>query len=1017
MSFELKKDTIISHYKIIKKIGSGGMGIVYKAEDTKLKRTVALKFLPPEFTRDGEAKKRFIHEARASATLDHPNICTVHEIGETDDGQMFMAMGYYEGQTIKDKIERRGEVTSPLPINDAIDMAIQIAEGLHEAHEKKIIHRDIKSANIILTDKSVAKILDFGLAKLKGKTKLTKDGTTLGTVDYMSPEQAAGENVDHRSDIWSLGVVLYEMVTGQVPFKGEYEQAIMYAIMNEDPEPVTGLRSGIAMELELIINKTLAKNPSERYQGTADLIVDLKKVKKDSKPEVSVAKRKTKPETVIKVPRKVLLIGSFLLIAILIIAGYLILKKKSVPELPPVVPGKKPSLAVLYFDNDSGDKTLDVWRAGLAKLLITDLSQSRYMDILPTDKLHSVLKQLKLTEVKNYTTEHLLEIGKRAEVNHVLTSSFIKMGDNFIITAQLKNLEIDEVVHAFKLTAKNGHNVYNMMDDLTRQIKVELKFTEEQLATDIDQSIIDVTTSNVEALKQYIEGEKLHHLGQQTKSLQFFHRAIELDPDFAMAHLMLGDRYLVLAKFEKSNYHRQKAYELRHRLPLRERFQIETRYYRDREQIKMGIEKLQEILKIYPDDANSRHYLAVIYWILGERDKAIEQYKMIQNKTYIHYWALSQNYLMQKDYQKAHQTWDDYLKQSNDLTRYAQNMGMISIIERKFDMARQWFDKYVSSINNPEWRKKLAKIYQSVVELYRDHLSQPLKTWNEIQRKQPTKLITLVDIAAIHLIQGQFQKAFKPYTEIYTLCDQGLYKRTGRIDAMILSLEYQGRLYLRSKSFDKALISFSKAENLIPEPGIWSKWKHMEYKRKFVKWRALTFTEMGNLKEAESLLKELKSITPDVYTKIYPKSLPRMWILYLEGRMALKRGNFKEAINKLAQSVILLGGEPRPEPDLDEQHALLLYSLAEAYRLNGDIDKAIQTFKKVSLLTYGRDNFGDLYTRSFYQLGKLYQQQGNKEEAIKNYKKFIELWKDCDPIFQPMVKDAKTRLEQCRGRF
>jgi serine/threonine protein kinase len=269
----------ISHYRILEKIGAGGMGIVYKAEDTKLKRIVALKFLPPELTRDEEAKKRFLHEARAASALDHPNICNIFEIDETEDDQMFIAMGYYPGKNLKELIAQR-----PLPIQKAINITIQSIEGLIEAKNKGIIHRDIKSANIIITNSGQVKIMDFGLAKLQGATKLTKEGTALGTVAYMSPEQASGDKTDHRSDIWSLGVVLYEMLTGQLPFNEEYQQAVMYAIMNEDPEPVTGLRSGIPIPLENIILKMLAKDPARRYQNAEDVAVDLKSVDISSGP-------------------------------------------------------------------------------------------------------------------------------------------------------------------------------------------------------------------------------------------------------------------------------------------------------------------------------------------------------------------------------------------------------------------------------------------------------------------------------------------------------------------------------------------------------------------------------------------------------------------------------------------------------------------------------------------------------------------------------------------------------------
>jgi serine/threonine protein kinase len=263
----------ISHYKILEQIGQGGMGIVYKAEDTKLKRTVALKFLAPELTRDDEAKKRLLYEARAASSLDHANICSIYEIDETDEGQVFIAMAWYDGESLKKRIER-----GPLKLDEAIDIAAQMAAGLQTAHEKGIVHRDIKSANVIITSTGQVKIMDFGLAKISGQTRLTMTGTTMGTVAYMSPEQARGEKVDHRTDTWSLGVVMYEMITGQLPFKGDYEQVIVYGILNETPEPITGLRTGVPMELERIVNKLMAKSRDDRYQNVIELPVDLKNV-------------------------------------------------------------------------------------------------------------------------------------------------------------------------------------------------------------------------------------------------------------------------------------------------------------------------------------------------------------------------------------------------------------------------------------------------------------------------------------------------------------------------------------------------------------------------------------------------------------------------------------------------------------------------------------------------------------------------------------------------------------------
>jgi serine/threonine-protein kinase len=265
-----KGSTVASKYEVIEELGKGGMGVVYKAKDTKLKRTVALKFLSPELTSDKEAKERFIHEAQTASALDHPNICTVHEIDE-DQGQMFIAMAYIEGQSLREKVK-----AGPLKLDETLDIAIQVTQGMHEAHEKGVVHRDIKSANVMVTAKSQAKIMDFGVAKLAGQTRFTRTGTTMGTVAYMSPEQARGEKVDHRTDIWSLGVVLYEMVIGQLPFKGDHEQAMMYSILNEEPEPMTGMRTGVPMELERVVNKALTKDPAVRYQHADDMLVDLR---------------------------------------------------------------------------------------------------------------------------------------------------------------------------------------------------------------------------------------------------------------------------------------------------------------------------------------------------------------------------------------------------------------------------------------------------------------------------------------------------------------------------------------------------------------------------------------------------------------------------------------------------------------------------------------------------------------------------------------------------------------------
>ncbi len=263
----------VAHYRVTEHLGGGGMGVVYKAEDTRLHRTVALKFLPPFLKDDAQARRRFLQEARAASALDHPNICTVYEIKETEEGRLFIAMAYYEGETLKKKISR-----GPLPLDTALDLTLQTARGLAHAHARGIVHRDVKPANVMVTQEGLVKVLDFGLAKLAGSAQITRTGTTLGTVAYMPPEQARGEVVDHRADIWSLGAVFYELVAGQRAFPGDYHQAVFYAVLNQDPQPITGLRAGLPMHLGLIINKMLAKSVEDRCQRMTDLLADLEAV-------------------------------------------------------------------------------------------------------------------------------------------------------------------------------------------------------------------------------------------------------------------------------------------------------------------------------------------------------------------------------------------------------------------------------------------------------------------------------------------------------------------------------------------------------------------------------------------------------------------------------------------------------------------------------------------------------------------------------------------------------------------
>ncbi len=536
----------ISHYRIVEKLGQGGMGTAYKAQDTKLDRFVALKFLPPHLSQEEEGKKRFIHEAKTASALDHPNICTIYEIDETEDEQMFIAMAYYEGESLKDRIER-----GPVPLDEAVHIAIQISEGLAKAHAKGIIHRDIKPANILLTEDGLVKIVDFGLAKLAGRTMLTKEGTALGTVAYMSPEQAQGAEVDHRTDIWALGVILYEMLTGQQPFEGDYEQAVIYSIMNEEPEPITAVRTGMPVELERIVNKALSKNRDERYQHLERMLVDLRALMKSN----TSAKLKSKP-TIRNSPKRkrtFLYVGIAAALILLITIRFFVTDR----DVSKVVD----SIAVLPLENLSDVTKQEYFADGLTEALIAELAQI------------SSLRVISRTSVMQYKGMHkpLTEIARELNVDAILEGSVFQDGERVRIAAQL--IEASTGRHLWvKSYERDLRDILKLQSEVAQAIASEINIT---LTKEQEKRLGSPQAVNPAAHEAFLKGQ--YHLHQYMMgggpedeirtSIEYFQQAIELDPDWASAHANLARAYHWLAssfpELQKKFYPKSKAAALK----------------------------------------------------------------------------------------------------------------------------------------------------------------------------------------------------------------------------------------------------------------------------------------------------------------------------------------------------------------------------------------------------------------------------------------------------------------------
>jgi len=531
----------ISHYKILEKLGEGGMGVVYKAEDTKLKRTVALKFLPHDLTRNDEAKERFVLEAQAASALDHPNICNIYEIDETEPapgepgGQLFIAMACYEGETLKQKLAE-----GPLSVDDAVETAIQVAQGLAKAHEKGIVHRDIKPANIMITNDGVVKILDFGLAKLSGATQLTKTGTTLGTLAYMSPEQAQGVEVDHRTDIWALGIILYEMLSGQHPFKGDYEQAVIYSILSEEPEPLSNLPA----ELEQIVQKALQKEPSERYQSSEELLSDLGAFKDGTKPAV------TKAKPAISVRKRIYLYGGLAAFLLAVLISFFVFRPSKTPL------SGKIRLAVLPFDNITQNPEDEYFADGMTDEMISKLSKIAGFGVIAR------------TSVMQYKTapKTIAEIGQELRVSKILEGSVRKAGNKLRITVQLIDVTTQEPIWSDDYDRELA-DVFAIQSEVAQQVASALRI---ELSPAEKRHIEKRGTESLQAYNLYLQGYYFHNkLTPQAvnKAIEYFNEAIRLDPEFAKAYAALARAYQSLGTFgyvaPRSTYPKAKQVALR----------------------------------------------------------------------------------------------------------------------------------------------------------------------------------------------------------------------------------------------------------------------------------------------------------------------------------------------------------------------------------------------------------------------------------------------------------------------
>jgi serine/threonine protein kinase/Tfp pilus assembly protein PilF len=984
--------TFAGRYQIIEELGRGGMGRVYRVMDKKLNEEVALKLIKPDIASDKKTVERFSNELRMARKIVHKNIARMFDLNE-ERGTHYFTMEYVRGEDLKRLIRKMGRLSA----GQAISIAKQVCDGLAEAHKLGVIHRDLKPQNIMVDEDGNSRIMDFGIARsLEGKG-ITGAGVMIGTPDYMSPEQVEGKETDQRSDIYSLGIILYEMVTGQTPFEGDTPFSIGIKHKSETPRNPKELNSQLPDDLTRVILRCLEKDKENRYQSAGEVRSELINIEKGiPTTDRIIPERKpiTSREITVQFTMKKYLVPVLIVLAVAILAVVIWQLLPQKPETAPFPTSEKPSLAIMYFKNNTGDENLDHWRTMLADLMIKDLTQSKYIRVLSEDKLVDILERLNQLDAKSYSATVLKEVAAQGRVNHILQGNYAKAGDEIRVNITLQDAATMEIIGSEGVEGTGEDSIFSMVDDLTKKIKTRFKLSQEEIASDIDRDIGKITTSSPEAYKYLREGLKHDNRGDDRNAMQFYEKAIEIDPEFATAYIYLAVNNYNLGLFSEEKKCLQKAMELSDRVSDRERYLTEAMFYSASEKtFDKAIAAFEKVLKLYPEDEDANGELGWVYFMLEQHDKAVERFELLVNnklEDVILHLNLATNYQAQNMYNKALQVLESYLEDFPENARIRQFLAEHYIQQGKLDLAMAEIEK--AFLLDPVYFLNFMR--KGDIYLYQGNLVKAEEEYENMQKaREPAGHAQRFErLANLYALQGKFERA-------KSMAQQGieLSERAGQNIWKSFGHSKLADLHIASKNPEEALKDAEEA---------WNAGAGVEYlagQRGALADKVRAYLEMGSIEKAIQEAEKLKTMIEEGMNH----KLMRNYYA-LMARIEIKREKYSRAIENMkeALSLTFYGPLTKPAPFID--------TLALAYFKSGDLDQAREEYERITTLTTGRLEFGYLYARSFYMLGKIYEDLNNKAQAIENYQNFLDLWQDADPGF-PEVEDAIKRLAGLKG--